>query len=322
MIDQRKNLRIGIIGCGAHMSSVLIPSLRFLPGVTLSAVSSRTGVTAHQMAARWEIPLVVQDWKDLSPDLVDAIVCSGPVQLHEQAVATFMRKAIPLFVEKPLVRNLHVLRDVKAIQSPGSLVQVGYNLRFAEPFVRLREILAGEKAKISVRYHVNKPKVALWDLDSVMQSFLLAIAVHPLNLASSLAGGAFKVIAQNRSTSATDLSLEVTGEGANGTVFKVETSNLASKFSLMVKAELANGRVFEVTDMVNLIEVVNGRPVEIWSQSALKLNFLTNGFVRQMEHFVCAARGDEVSEIASDDIGDSIWMYELFEQLIEAAGRP
>jgi myo-inositol 2-dehydrogenase / D-chiro-inositol 1-dehydrogenase len=311
--EMNSQLRVGIIGCGKHMSEVLMPMLRLQPSFAISAVSSMRSVSTEAFAKKWAISQVSRDWRHMLTT-VDAIVCSGPVELHEEVTRACTEKGIPLFVEKPIARDMKTLSEIHSRRLDSkSLVQVGYNLRFSEALGTLKkEISARSVDALELSYHANKPEAPLWSLTSLLQSLLLAIAVHPLNTVPFLMGEVTKIFETKKSFSGNKINLKITlgHSGARRSV--IDISNAVRKFDLHARAFTGGDLQLE---MKNLLSINDASGVNVYQASPLKAVNLASGYFQQFESF--AENVKLGVNHRNDDTGESVWMYELFEELLK-----
>jgi predicted dehydrogenase/threonine dehydrogenase-like Zn-dependent dehydrogenase len=149
-----RRIRIGVIGAGAFARTVLMPELR--KHAELTAVATRTGVSARASAQRYGAELATTDPSELiaSPN-VDAVVIATRHDLHASLVGEALQAGKHVFVEKPLALSESELAEVeRAAASSQGIVMVGFNRRFAPLAGKLRDALAG-RGPLVVTYRVN-----------------------------------------------------------------------------------------------------------------------------------------------------------------------
>src|SRR5262245_21352498 len=80
-------LRVGVIAAGQHATENLLPTLRLLPGVRITSLSSRSPENLDRLATLYQVPHKTRDWRELiNSDLVDAVVVSATPEVHEQVL--------------------------------------------------------------------------------------------------------------------------------------------------------------------------------------------------------------------------------------------
>jgi predicted dehydrogenase len=129
-------LRVAVIGVG-HLGKEHARILGGMPDVDLVGVADVNAEQAQAVARR----LNTQAFSDFWPllNLVDAASIVVPT-MHHKAVATeFLRRKIPLLVEKPLAANhAHARALVELAGQNNTILQVGHIERFNPAFEELQ----------------------------------------------------------------------------------------------------------------------------------------------------------------------------------------
>lgn len=131
-----RRLRLAVVGVG-HLGKEHARILAGLPDVELVGVADADLEQARAVAQRYN----TQAHGDFRPllDLVDAACIVTPTRLHASIAAEFLRRGIPLLVEKPLAASLteaEVL--VNLAERHDALLQVGHIERFNPAFEELQ----------------------------------------------------------------------------------------------------------------------------------------------------------------------------------------
>jgi predicted dehydrogenase len=127
-IELNTDLRMAVIGTGAlgqHHARILSQ----IPGVDLVAVAETRPeigqAVAQKCGARW-----FADYRDLY-DRVDAVSIVVPTFAHFPVASEFLKRGIPVLLEKPLALNADEGRIlVKLSQKNDAILQVGHIERF------------------------------------------------------------------------------------------------------------------------------------------------------------------------------------------------
>lgn len=122
------HLRLGVVGVGAlgqHHARILSE----LDDVTLAGIADTRPSIADEVARRCGCPAFYHH-RDLL-GRIDAAVIAVPTSFHEPVAAEFLRRRIPVLVEKPLASRLaEAGRVVRLAQQQETLLQVGHVERF------------------------------------------------------------------------------------------------------------------------------------------------------------------------------------------------
>jgi len=155
-------LGVGCIGAGSYAQSFLLPPFKALHGVRLTAISTRSGLSALDAGRRFGFARAV-DAADAvldDPD-TDAIVVATRHDQHGALVLAAMERGKHVFVEKPLCLTLDELGRIahlaRRLDAAGRLpvVQTGFNRRFSPAVRKLRAHLGDDPGPLTMIYRVN-----------------------------------------------------------------------------------------------------------------------------------------------------------------------
>ena len=121
-------LRVAVVGVG-HLGQSHARVLAGLPDVELVGVADVNAAQARAVAERCRTT-PYDDWRPLVP-LVDAATVVVPTRDHFSVASEFLRRGVPLLVEKPLAATLEQAEELVALAAAGgALLQVGHIERF------------------------------------------------------------------------------------------------------------------------------------------------------------------------------------------------
>lgn len=157
-----KNIRWGMIGCGAVTEKKSGPGFYKAHGSSLEGVFNRSITKAEDYAKRHHIPKVYQCIEDLLEDAhIDAVYIATPPKFHkEYAIACMKHGKIP-YIEKPLAMNINECKEIlKHSQELDIPVYVAYYRRGMEKFKKVKSLLEekviGEVRAVYVK-HLMEP---------------------------------------------------------------------------------------------------------------------------------------------------------------------
>lgn len=129
-------LRIAVIGVG-HLGKEHARILATLPEVELVGVADVNQEQAQAVARRCDTQAFGTYWPLLN--LVDAAAVAVPTVHHHAIASEFLKRGIPLLVEKPLALDLQQAQElVELAQQNRALLQVGHIERFNPAFEELQ----------------------------------------------------------------------------------------------------------------------------------------------------------------------------------------
>lgn len=154
-------LRMGLIGCGAFGESHLA-TFSGLPFVEVVAVTDILEERARTLAARYKIPRVAKDFRELceSPE-VDAVSVVTTEDQHLEPVLSALANHKHVFVEKPMATKLEDAEKMVAnARKEGLVLMPGHTLRFETKYATVREQLeSGRLGRVLFMYaRRNRPK--------------------------------------------------------------------------------------------------------------------------------------------------------------------
>lgn len=156
-----RQLRIGLIGCGLFGESHLA-ALRGIPYAIVVAVTDRDEERARSVAARFNVPLVVKDFRELCAlSEVEAVSVVTTEDQHLEPVLAALANGKHVFVEKPMATTVEdAQKMVDASRETGLILMPGHVCRFEIKYATVKEQLtAGRLGQVvSMTARQNRPR--------------------------------------------------------------------------------------------------------------------------------------------------------------------
>ena len=160
----KKELRIGLIGCGfmgrTHSNGYkrvgdFFPELEYRP--VLKAVCSRSKEKVQAFAEQWGYESFETDWKVLiARDDIDAVDICAPNNMHAEIAIAAAAAGKMILCEKPLSRTLaEGVAMVEAIEKAGVANTVWYNYRRVPAVTLAKQIVDSGKLGKIFHYRAN-----------------------------------------------------------------------------------------------------------------------------------------------------------------------
>jgi predicted dehydrogenase len=183
----RSQLRVALVGPGAFATSVLIPALRAIPEVAVSAVVARRPADARSGAVLLSANYCTGEIDEVLADpAVDALVIATQHDSHADLARRALLAGKHVFVEKPLGLSLDECAGVvDAATESGRLCMVDFNRRFSSHAQILRREILSLNSSTTLVYRVNAGRLPRdhWLLDPERGGGrILGEAVHFLDL--------------------------------------------------------------------------------------------------------------------------------------------
>lgn len=150
-----KNIRFGMIGCGAVTEVKSAPAYKLVDGVEIVAVTRRDIAKAHDYASRHQIKHVFSDAQSLvNSDHVDAVYIATPPDSHLKLALMVAKAGKPCCIEKPLAPTFDESEQiVNAFEKANVPLFVAYYRRSLPRFNKVKDII--DQAVIGDIRHIN-----------------------------------------------------------------------------------------------------------------------------------------------------------------------
>ncbi|MBI4994746.1 Gfo/Idh/MocA family oxidoreductase [Candidatus Peregrinibacteria bacterium] len=168
--DSDKKIGIALIGAGSFATITHLPNLEKLKNYfSLKAIVSKKGLTAKQLAKRYNADYCASDYEEVLKDTcVDAVLIATRHNLHAEMVLKALKAGKHVFVEKPLALNEKELNEIKKFYNPKPstlnpkpLLFVGFNRRFSPCAKRAKELIINRKNPLLINYRMNAGYIPL-----------------------------------------------------------------------------------------------------------------------------------------------------------------
>ncbi|MEP7195898.1 MAG: bi-domain-containing oxidoreductase [Saprospiraceae bacterium] len=193
---------IGIIGSGNFTSSTMLPLLYKL-NAPIKSITSNSGLTATQLAKKYNIPVVSTDYQSVLQDSsTESVIITTRHNTHAQIVGEALLQNKHVFVEKPLALNVEELKKcIVALEKSSGSLMVGYNRRFAPAAKLLKEHLQKSESSMQIVITMNAGYLPIDHWTQNMEiggGRIIGEACHCFDLANYLTGSLAKeVLAQS-----------------------------------------------------------------------------------------------------------------------------
>lgn len=187
-----RGVGVGLIGAGAFARTVLIPALQEAGLDRFVSVASASGLSALRVAERSGFERAVSGAEAVieDPD-VGLVVVATPHDSHARLVAMALRQGKHVFCEKPLALTFDELDDVEAAKREGGgVLFVGFNRRYSEPIVVVRDHFSGATGPLVITYKVSAGSLPPkhWYHDRRQGGRLLGEACHFVDTCAAIVG--------------------------------------------------------------------------------------------------------------------------------------
>jgi phthalate 4,5-cis-dihydrodiol dehydrogenase len=323
-------VRLAFIGAGEQGMANLLPALMQVRGARVCAVCDVDQQKVACAVEQFGIAAQYTDYqKMIETEKPDAVILACPPQVHFEITEYALHHDTPVFVEKPPALFTHEVKQLARLAVERQVITgVGLNFRYAEPYQLLSSIVEhpefGEVTHFQVTHLCNKPKAPMWGLASVMRSFLLAQAIHPIDLLLYIGGSRVinTSIAVNYNPVDGSLIVAAQVEFANGSIGNLQTGTMFPYFHASVEVTSSKSKKVTLDSLWNLQVFDGERPSPLvsdgkrwnatWSPSPLISGYGRSGYLGELQSFVDAVR---TKQNFSPSLEDQIPVYEFMDQI-------
>jgi len=153
------DLRLGLIGVGAHVGDMLLPHLR--KRARVAAVCTRRGTSARKAVERLGAAYCTTDSRQLLDDVqLDAVLIGTRHDTHAALTLAALEAGRHVFVEKPLCLLPEELEQIEAAYDAAQLagpcvLMVGFNRRHSPHTRAVCEFFSGRTEPLVMSYRIN-----------------------------------------------------------------------------------------------------------------------------------------------------------------------
>ncbi|MBM4044396.1 MAG: Gfo/Idh/MocA family oxidoreductase [Planctomycetes bacterium] len=304
MPEEKKQIRLGFIGCGGHSSATLQPNAHMVAEIQMVAMCDLDAAKAKRAAERWGVNAWYTDLNVmLKEQQLDAVVVCGPPMMMQPLTKEMLGRGLNVFTEKPPAVTAALAKElVDASQASGKVGMVATHWRHSPAYAKARDLMAqpafGQPSHCQGWFFAPGPTGPLWGANA-LGGYLLAQGVHLVDCTRSLMGDVAEVSAHGRTTEQAFDSCSVSlkfKSGATGTL------------SLLARAPYWTGhRVFGTGG--GFAEVQNGRDLrcalppfwtgekgvdyhnhsfQTWGYSPFIPGYAGAGYMQELQHFAAS----------------------------------
>lgn len=166
--SEKPLVRLAIIGAGQFAQGILLPAFARSKRVEFSAIVTDSGLTALNVAKKYNAQRCFSDPLDAINDAnVDAVVIATRHNTHAHLVIESLLANKHCFVEKPLALNSDELKRVIATyQNCDRILMTGFNRRFSKYARRLKNEIAGNACVMNYVVNAGKLPRQAWQQDN------------------------------------------------------------------------------------------------------------------------------------------------------------
>ncbi len=299
----RKKLKVGLIGLGEQMTDNLLPSLLISNKVTIESICDINDSILSSYAFNLNLAedKIFNSYEEMINKVdLDLVIISSYPNVHFEAAKKCIQNKIHVFVEKPPTRTKKQLQTLISLSKDFKVkTGVGMNFSFTDVNQSLQEVINhpefGDIDYLSIEHISSKPTTPFWNFDSIIESFLLAQLIHPLNYIISIAGR-YRKINVYRSKGYVPLFTNIVIEFESGTIGTIKSGSFSPRFRHEIEVISNRGNMVKIKDLANLEihQKTNPAPFNIpikycstlKTRSPLKSGYSSAGYSGELDSFI------------------------------------
>ena len=182
-------INVGLIGAGNFTKSVILPNMAKVGGYELVGLCTATGVSAEGTGKKYDFKYITTDSDEIfKNNEINSVFVTTRHNDHASKVIKAIANQKHCFVEKPLCIYEEELEAINEAYNGKSILQVGFNRRFAPMIETMKNKLKGQ---VSINYRVNAGVIPkeVWIQDrSIGGGRIIGEVCHFIDTCSYLVG--------------------------------------------------------------------------------------------------------------------------------------
>jgi myo-inositol 2-dehydrogenase/D-chiro-inositol 1-dehydrogenase len=187
----KTTLRIGLIGAG-RIGKVHAEAISTRTPAGLAAISDVNLPAAQELAVKWHVPNVCQDYHAILNDRsIDAVAICSSTDTHAAIITEAAQCGKHIFCEKPIDHDMaRIDAALETVKTAGVKLMIGFNRRFDSNFRRVQELVAsgavGEPRILRITSRDPAPPPI--EYVKVSGGIFLDMTIHDFDMARFLMG--------------------------------------------------------------------------------------------------------------------------------------
>jgi polar amino acid transport system substrate-binding protein len=293
-VSLSKSTGVAFIGLGNYAKSVLLPAVRNVEGVRLTAVVTSTGISASHAGVKHGFATISTDpAAALEDPATSAVFIVTRHDTHARLAAAALRAGKHVFCEKPLALDHEGFSEVTAAaRETDVVVTVGFNRRFAPLLVKAKAALEPRSGPLVMLYRVNAGQIPAdnWIKRGEGGGRIIGEVCHFVDAMAFLAGSVpveVSAVAAAGHDDAFSILIRF-ADGSTGTIVYSSLGDAAVAKELI--EVFAAGRVVQLDDFRRLIVTASGK-------ASVTKSSQDKGQAALVRAFLAAVRGEQSAPI-------------------------
>jgi len=309
-----KKLKLGIIGAGRigklHAENII----HHIPEAKIKTIADVFIEQVREWAKVVGIPRLTADYKEILADKeIDAVLICSSTDTHADFVIESAEAGKHIFCEKPIDLSIEKIKNaLKAVESAGVKLQVGFNRRFDRNHKSVRDVVIDGKIGEPHFILITSRDPAPPPLEYVRVSggIFLDMTIHDFDMARYLSGSEVEevyalggVMIDPAIGKAGDIDTAVvTLKFANGAIGVINNSRKATYgYDQRVEVFGSKGSVLNLNDLSSTTIISTEKGVVSEKPKYFFLERYSESFIAEMRGFIDAVLNDKTTPVTGED---------------------
>jgi predicted dehydrogenase len=320
-----EELKLCMIGAGAHASYNIYPYFHFLKGGRVVANADLDIEKAKAIGSKFGINRSYSDYHEmLEKERPDGVLICVEAKFHARTSVELLNKGYHVYTEKPSSTSLDECRTMLAASKQNKRIcMTAYKKRFAPAYVKARQIIQSPEFGKPVLLNLLRTKGPDKPSDDPNRAYMLQWGCHAIDLLTFLFGPIQRVSAIKIGDTPWAYAMHLQyASGAIGTFSvcdRIKARNLED-----VTIIGSEGVVIKVDNSIEMIASKHNQPF-----AAHKGDFVNGsanggreqGFVGELQAFVDAITSGQQPEANIEQGSHTMAVYEAIQKSASAGGK-
>jgi len=154
---QKNILNVGLIGAGNFATNIILPNLKKIKYINITATADAQGERAKNTAKKYRCKFITSNYMDiLNDEKTDLVIIATRHNLHSKIACEALKKDKNVHLEKPMALNINQLKNViNAERNSKGMLMIGFNRRFAQHIIEAKKYLTKINTPMMMYYRIN-----------------------------------------------------------------------------------------------------------------------------------------------------------------------
>lgn len=300
----KKEINIGIIGCGAIAQIIHLPILKKMPNVKIKAICDVDKRKITAIKEKYNIEFAYTDLKKFFVENdYDAVMILTPTNTHKEIAELAGEYCKSLFIEKPVARTYKETEELKKILEKKNVnVMVGFNMRFRPDAMLMKSLVEAKEFGIPYLVRVGwfrpRSSTQAWFVNRMYAGggVIMDLAINIIDLAMWMLNypDIYSVTAYNfyYTTKNVEDSATAMIKTKNGQVINFEVSWVLSNENEFFYFNLFGTEGAGLLNPLRVFKQVGTSQMDLMNYNkTAPTNFYLKSFENELKHFFAAVNG-------------------------------